>query len=129
MVFGGAAADSESGLFKFCEERLFNHSPSFSTRLLISTDDLALGFDSSSSGAVSIALDGRMEGGLGVPRLSIDEMLLLTEWPRIVDMELSVSEEMVDSGRGMISTLSEKPTRGRDGGLSDCSSNGGPKGS
>jgi hypothetical protein len=129
VVFAGAAADSERGLFKLFDERLFSHSPSFSTRLLISTEDFALGFGSSSSGALSEGLDGRVDGGLGDPRLSTEDMLLLTECPRMVDMELSVSEEMVDSGLGMISTLSEKPTRGRDGGLAACSSNGGPKGS
>ena len=42
-------------------------------------------------------------------------MLLLTECPRTVDMELPVSEEIVESGRGMYSMLSEKPTRGREG--------------
>lgn len=31
----------------------------------------------------------------------------------MVDMELEVSEEIVESGLGMNSTVSEKPTRGR----------------
>ena len=31
----------------------------------------------------------------------------------MVDMELDVSEETVDNGRGMNSTVSEKTTRGR----------------
>lgn len=129
MVFGVSAADSDNGRFKLCDERLFNHSPSFSTRLLISTEDFGLGFDSSSNGALSDGLEGREEGGLGVPKLRTEEILLLTEWPLIVENELSVSDEIVESGRGMISTLSEKPTRGRDGGLVDCSSNAGPNGS
>jgi len=43
-------------------------------------------------------------------------MLLLTEWPRLVDMELPVSDEMVESGLGMYSTFSENSTRGLDGG-------------
>lgn len=59
----------------------------------------------------------RTDGGLDAPILSTDEMLLFTEWPLRVDTELSVSEEMVESGRGMNSTLSENPTRGREGGL------------
>lgn len=46
-----------------------------------------------------------------------------------MDSELSVSDEIVDSGRGMYSTLSENPTRGRDGGLAATSANGGPNGS
>lgn len=50
------------------------------------------------------------------PRLIIDEMLFPTEWPQIVDAELVVSDETVDNGRGMYSTFSEKPTRGRDAG-------------
>lgn len=58
----------------------------------------------------------RNDGGLGVLRLRTDEMLLLTEWPRLVDMELSVSEDMVESGLGMYSTFSENSTRGLDGG-------------
>lgn len=49
--------------------------------------------------------------------LMTEDMLLLTECPRIVDIERPVSDEIVDSGRGMISTFSEKPTRGRDAGL------------
>lgn len=43
-------------------------------------------------------------------------MLPVTEWlARIVDKLLDVSEDMVESGRGMNSTVSEKPTRVRDG--------------
>ena len=44
-----------------------------------------------------------------------DERLFETEWPFTVDMELSVPEDIVDSGR-MYSTCSEKPTRAREGG-------------
>lgn len=58
----------------------------------------------------------RETGGLGVLRLRTEEMLLLTEWPRTVDIELSVSDEIVESGRGMYSTSSENSTRGLDGG-------------
>jgi len=122
VVRGDAAADSDNGRFRLCDDRLFSHSPSFSTRLLISTDDRALDFGSLSRGAPIDGRVGRAEGGLGLPKLKTEDMLLLTEWPRIVESELSVPEEMVDSGRGMISTLSEKPTRGRDGGLTGASS-------
>ena len=46
-------------------------------------------------------------------RLITEDKLPDTEWPpRIVDSELSVSEEIVDRGR-MYSTRSEKPTRTR----------------
>lgn len=55
----------------------------------------------------------RVDGGLDVPRLMTDDRLFDTECPpRIVDIELSVSDEIVDSGR-MYSTRSEKPTRTR----------------
>jgi hypothetical protein len=47
--------------------------------------------------------------------LITEEMLLLTEWFLLVEKE--PSEEIVDSGRGMISTFSEKPTQRRDPGL------------
>jgi hypothetical protein len=50
----------------------------------------------------------------GVPETT-DEKLLVTECPRMVDMELSVSDEMMDRGR-MYSTRSAKPTRAREGG-------------
>lgn len=69
--------------------------------------------DSSSNVVPRDVVRTRFAGGLGVPRLSIDEILLLTEWPsRVV---LPASEEIVDSGRGINSTLSENSTRGRDG--------------
>jgi hypothetical protein len=43
-------------------------------------------------------------------------MLPVTECDaRMVDIELDVSEDIVDSGRGMNSMVSEKPTRGRLG--------------
>jgi hypothetical protein len=45
----------------------------------------------------------------------MDEKLPETEWPRIVDIELSVSEEMMERGR-MYSTFSENPTRALEGG-------------
>jgi hypothetical protein len=53
-------------------------------------------------------------GGLCAPALTMDVMLPVTEWlARMVDRLLDVSEEIVDSGRGMNSTVSEKPTRAR----------------
>lgn len=71
----------------------------------------------------------REDGGLGLPKLNTEEMLLFTEWPRTVDIELSVSEEIVDSGLGMYSTFSENSTRGRDAGLVGNESREGPNGS
>jgi hypothetical protein len=53
------------------------------------------------------------DGGLAAPALMTDDMLLERECPpRIVDMEPSVSEDMVESGL-MYSTLSANPTRTR----------------
>ena len=50
-------------------------------------------------------------GGLDVPPLTRDVMLLVTEWlARTVDMLLDVSDEMVDKGRGMYSRTSENST-------------------
>lgn len=71
----------------------------------------------------------REDGGLGLLKLNTEDMLLFTEWPRTVDIELSVSDEMVDNGLGMYSTFSENSTRGRDGGLAGEESRGGPNGS
>jgi hypothetical protein len=84
--------------------------------LLSSTSPAVLGLASSSN---VILKDGRAildDGGLGALPLMTEERLFDTECPRIVDKELSVSEEMVDSGR-MYSTRSEKPTRALEGGL------------
>jgi hypothetical protein len=54
------------------------------------------------------------DGGLCAPALTMDVMLPVTEWlAKMVDRLLDVSEEIVDSGRGMNSTVSEKPTRAR----------------
>ncbi len=51
-----------------------------------------------------------------VPVSAIEVMLPVTEWlARMVDKLLDVSEDMVESGRGINSTVSEKPTRVRDG--------------
>lgn len=47
--------------------------------------------------------------------LTIEDKLFVAECPRIVDNDVSVSEEMVESGR-MYSTRSENPTRALDGG-------------
>ena len=64
-------------------------------------------------------------GGLEVPPLIIDEMLPVREWlARIVDRLLDVSDEMVDSGRGINSIVSENPTRGRGKVLAPLSSAG-----
>lgn len=66
----------------------------------------------------TVLSDGRpIRAGCGLELLppTIDERLLVAEWPRKVDMEVSVSEEMVESGR-MYSTLSENPTRALEGG-------------
>ena len=68
-----------------------------------------LGRDSSST-VLRVGRPFRLEE---VPALKTDDRLLVAEWPRTV--EVSVSEEMVDKGR-MYSTLSEKPTRAREGG-------------
>jgi hypothetical protein len=50
-----------------------------------------------------------------VPALMTDDRLLVAEWQRMVDIDVSVSEEIVESGR-IYSTLSAKPTRALDGG-------------
>lgn len=62
--------------------------------------------------------------GLGeLPPPIMDVILLETEWvARTVDILLEVSEEIVDSGRGINSKTSEKPTReGRCGPWGVCS--------
>ena len=78
------------------------------------TQPAVLGRDSSSTVVLSEWRPVRADCGLEVP-LMTEDRLFVAEWPRKVDMEVSVSDEMVDSGR-MYSTLSEKPTRARDGG-------------
>jgi hypothetical protein len=53
--------------------------------------------------------------GLTEPPLMIEVILPVTECEaRTVERELEVSEEIVESGRGMNSTVSEKPTLGRE---------------
>lgn len=50
-------------------------------------------------------------GGLAAAK---ELILPVREWvPRIVELLPSVSDEIKDKGRGMTSTVSEKPTRGR----------------
>lgn len=72
-----------------------------------------LNIDCSIVGSLNDRLD-LADGGLEVPPLIIEEMLPVREWlARIVDRLLDVSEEMVDSGRGINSIVSENPTRGR----------------
>ena len=68
-----------------------------------------------SSSIVVLSVGRLMRGGVEVPTLTIDDRLPVAECPRIVDIDVSVSEEIVESGR-MYSTLSEKPTRALDGG-------------
>lgn len=56
----------------------------------------------------------------GLFPLTMEDKLFVAECPRIVDKDVSVSEEMVESGR-MYSTRSEKPTRALDGGRAPAS--------
>jgi hypothetical protein len=84
------------------------------------TAPAVLGRPSSST----VLSDGRpIREGCGLELLppTIDERLLVAEWPRKVDMEVSVPEEMVESGR-IYSTRSENPTRALDGGRAAKSS-------
>jgi hypothetical protein len=74
-----------------------------------------LGRPSSSEVVLSEGRLIRTDGGVDAPPLTIDDKLPVAEWPRTVDNEVSVSEEIVDNGR-MYSILSEKPTRAREGG-------------
>ena len=67
----------------------------------------------SSSTVLNVGVLDRVNGGLTVLPPTIDDRLLVVEWPRSV--EASVSEEIVERGR-MYSTLSEKPTRALEGG-------------
>jgi hypothetical protein len=60
-------------------------------------------------------------GGAGALPLTIEERLFVAEWPRRVDRDVSVEEEMDESGR-MVSILSENVTRARDGGRAGSSS-------
>jgi hypothetical protein len=53
--------------------------------------------------------------------LTIDERLFAAECPRRVDREVSVSEEIVESGR-IVSILSENVTRALEGGRAGSSS-------
>lgn len=63
----------------------------------------------------------READGLDVLALIIDVILPVREWfCRMVDRLLDVSDEIVDKGRGMNSTVSENPTRGRDGPSNDA---------
>jgi len=123
-------ADSDAGRSILSVERLFSHSPSFSVLFLV------LMKSSSEGDARSWVLVGegnraiRAEGGLDAPRLNIEEMLLLTEWSRMVENELSVSEDMVDKGLGMYSTSVANPTTlGRADSSTTACSAGEPNGS
>jgi hypothetical protein len=76
------------------------------------SDVLGLDADQFLSAGESKTSGFRAEGG--VPKLSTELMLFVTECEAlIVDMELDVSDEIVDSGRGINSSVSEKPTLGR----------------
>jgi hypothetical protein len=90
-------------------------SPEMGLRMKLSKIAPAvLGRPSSST----VLSDGRpILAGCGLELLppTIDERLFVAEWPRKVDIDVSVSEEMVESGR-MYSTLSENPTRALEGG-------------
>ena len=97
------------------EFELFNQEPSLSTRLLISMEERLLGACSTMA-AMLPALSERCEVRTGgEPILITEEMLLLTEWFLLVLKD--PSDEIVESGLGMISTFSEKPTQRRDPGL------------
>jgi len=103
-------ADSDAGRSILSVERLFNHSPSFSVLFLVLMKSSSEG-DARSWGFVGEGNRAiRAEGGLDAPRLSIEEMLLLTEWSRMVENELSVSDDMVDKGLGMYCTSVANPT-------------------
>jgi hypothetical protein len=91
----------------------------FGAPLLMAASDGMSGWSTLMDSSSKVVLRaGRLNllEGLAAPVLMTDDMLPVTEWPRMVDIELSVSEDMVESGR-MYSTRSEKPTRARDGGL------------
>jgi hypothetical protein len=97
------------------ELELFNQAPSRSTRLLISIEERLRGACSTME-AILPALSDRWEVRAGgEPMLITEEMLLLTEWFLLVLKD--PSDEIVESGLGMISTFSEKPTQRRDPGL------------
>lgn len=93
-----------------------SHSPSLASGRRKGEDEDGAHHGPFSSVVPKGVVRDRAEGGLGVLRLNMDEMLLLTECPRMVDMEPSVSDDIVDRGRGMYSTLSENSTRGLDDG-------------
>jgi hypothetical protein len=97
------------------EFELFNQAPSLSTRLPISMEDRFLGACSTMA-AMLPALSERCEVRTGgEPILITEDMLLLTEWFLLVLKD--PSDEITESGLGMISTFSEKPTQRRDPGL------------
>ena len=78
-VFGGTAADSDSGRFALSEAGFLSHAPSLSIRLFVSSEVLLMLSYTSSKVELREVLCMREDGGLGVPMLSIDEMLLSTE--------------------------------------------------
>jgi hypothetical protein len=80
------------------------------------TAPAVLGRDSSPRVVIGGGREVRGADGLDVMELTIDDKLLVTEWPRTVDMELSVPDDIVDKGR-MYSIRSENPTLAREGGL------------
>lgn len=55
------------------------------------------------------------DGALAVPALAIDDMLPEIECPRAVAKVLEESDDSVESGRGIYSSVSENPTRVRVG--------------
>jgi hypothetical protein len=63
------------------------------------------------AGPFSLGSGEGVDLGAGLPQ---DVMLPVKEWfPRIVDVLPSVSEEIIDNGRGITSIVSENPTRVR----------------
>lgn len=107
---GDAGATADIGRL-----RLNKSLPKLFGLYLSKTAPAVLGLVSSS---IVVFSDGRLirvDGGLEAPLLMTEERLPVAEWPRKVDIEVSVSEEIVDRGR-MYSTLSENPTLAREGG-------------
>jgi hypothetical protein len=116
--FGELRVGCDCGrLLKPSAELVFNHAPSLSSVRRNGEDFCGLFQGLSSRVVPNDTGRFRDEGGLGVLKLRTEDMLLLTECPRMVDKEPSVSDEMVDNGRGMYSTFSENSTRGLDDGL------------
>lgn len=94
---------------------IFNQAPSLSTRLLASIEERFLGACSIMEAMLPALRDRCDVRTGGEPILITEEMLLFTEWFLLVLKD--PSDEIVESGLGMISTFSEKPTQRREPGL------------